>query len=249
MATPSAAPNRKQLTDDLANHEAQLDQVEAALTNDPDNEELLKLKNDLLDVKKLTLDLLELAPAPKPPQDHHPSSSVYQWKQGDRVKAAWPDNGKYYGALVEVLSGDGATASVRFDGYGTTIFVRLSELRPLTWKEEPADKQTKKVVKPNAKEKRAEIREYKKKKAAKKKEKMNEVEEFREHEKGRWKSFSQKSSKSRSGPLNAKQRKSIFAVPDSLEGKVGVGTCNVGGKGMTDFSSRTKNSSLKQDQS
>ncbi len=28
------------------------------------------------------------------------------------------------------------------------------------------------------------------------------------------------SSKSRSGPLNAKQRKSIFAVPDSLEGKV-----------------------------
>ncbi len=41
-------------------------------------------------------------------------------------------------------------------------------------------------------EKRAEIREYKKKKAAKKKEKMNEVEEFREHEKGRWKSFSQK---------------------------------------------------------
>lgn len=58
---------------------------------------------------------------------------------------------RYYGALVEVLSGDGATASVRFDGYGTTIFVRLSELRPLTWKEEPADKQTKKVVKPNAK--------------------------------------------------------------------------------------------------
>ncbi len=41
-------------------------------------------------------------------------------------------------------------------------------------------------------EKKAEIREYKKKKAAKKKERMNEIEEFREKEKSRWKAFSTK---------------------------------------------------------
>ncbi len=41
-------------------------------------------------------------------------------------------------------------------------------------------------------EKRAEVREYRKKKAAKKKERMNEIEEFREKEKGRWKDFSSK---------------------------------------------------------
>ena len=127
-------------------------------------------------------------------------------------------------------------------------------------------------------QKRAEQREYKKKKALKKKERMNEVEEFREKEKSRWKAFTQKvqyallvahihvrtrtyiptvvhthththththvrihthtqSSKVKSGPLNAKQKKSIFAVPDSLTGKVcgiqvllrtvGVGTCNI----------------------
>ena len=69
MASSSATTNVKQLTENLASYEAQLDQVivyglpytirafqvcvcviqvEAALTNDPDNEELLKLKNDLL---------------------------------------------------------------------------------------------------------------------------------------------------------------------------------------------------------
>ena len=45
MAT--AGGNTKQLRENLANYEAQLHQVEAALTNDPANEELLKLKTDL----------------------------------------------------------------------------------------------------------------------------------------------------------------------------------------------------------
>ena len=44
----------------------------------------------------------------------------------------------------------------------------------------------------HSRQKRAEIREYKKKKAQKKKERMNEIEEFREKEKGRWKDFTQK---------------------------------------------------------
>lgn len=41
-------------------------------------------------------------------------------------------------------------------------------------------------------QKRAELREYKKKKALKKKEKMHEIEQFREKEKDRWKSFTHK---------------------------------------------------------
>ena len=74
----------------------------------------------------------------------------------------------------------------------------------------------------------------------KKKEKMHEIEQFREKEKERWKSFthkvvldpqlicilylssSQQSSKSRGGPINSKQKRSIFAVPDSLEGRVSL---------------------------
>lgn len=66
------------------------------------------------------------------------------------------------------------------------------------------------------------------------------------------------------GALNGKQKRSIFAVPDSLSGRVcpcigysiimavmivviqvGVGTCNIGGKGMTDFSIPAKNAASK----
>ncbi len=36
------------------------------------------------------------------------------------------------------------------------------------------------------------------------------------------------------------KKKSIFASPDDPYGKVGVGTCNIGGKGMTDFQQRGK---------
>lgn len=65
------------------------------------------------------------------------------------------------------------------------------------------------------------------------------------------------------GALDGKQKRSIFAVPDSLAGRVrctfeisntplcsialqvGVGTCNIGGKGMTDFSIPSKNAATK----
>ena len=44
------------------------------------------------EVKQLTLDLLELAPAPKSKVDQ--SAVLYDWKLGDQCKAVWPDNGK-----------------------------------------------------------------------------------------------------------------------------------------------------------
>ena len=37
-----------------------------------------------------------------------------------------------------------------------------------------------------------------------------------------------------------KARKSIFATPDSIEDKVGVGTCNIGGRGMTGYEDQKK---------
>jgi len=47
--------------DDLETYKAQLEQVEAALTSDPENEELLKLKKDLDEVINLTLELAQPA--------------------------------------------------------------------------------------------------------------------------------------------------------------------------------------------
>lgn len=83
--------------------------MEAALTNDPENDELLKLKADLTvssildygyysdlwrcsflqEVRKLTVDLLELAPEPK-----RKDRSSFEWKCGDPCRAVWTENGR-----------------------------------------------------------------------------------------------------------------------------------------------------------
>jgi len=35
-------------------------------------------------------------------------------------------------------------------------------------------------------------------------------------------------------------KKSIFATPDAANGRVGIGTCGIGGRPMTDFSHAEK---------
>ena len=96
-----------------------------------------------------------------------------------------------------------------------------------------------------------ELQELRKKKVQKKVARLQEIEESREKEKLRWKEFAHRSGK-KGAPIGGKQKRSIFAVPDSIHGKVcnhfvshcclmfppiqvGVGTCNVGGKGMTGY--------------
>ena len=62
---------------------------------------------------------------------------------------------RYYNAVVDMLSGDGDTCTVTFDGYGTTVIVRLSDLRPRGWEEEEEEgggaKKKKLDARPNAK--------------------------------------------------------------------------------------------------
>nr|CAH8876404.1 unnamed protein product [Trichobilharzia regenti] len=59
--------------------------------------------------------------------------------------------------------------------------------------------------------------------------KEEEIESFCEKEKNRWLNFSKKMIKT------GKTKKSIFASPEALDGRVGVGTCGIGGKPMTKF--------------
>jgi survival-of-motor-neuron-related-splicing factor 30 len=87
----------------------------------------------------------------------------------------------------------------------------------------------------SSRQKRDELREIKKKKTEKKLARMQVIEQHREGEKQRWKDFTSKSLKTKGKPLSGKLKKSIFSVPDSTEGRVGIGTCNIGGKGMTDY--------------
>ncbi|KAG8179695.1 hypothetical protein JTE90_025651 [Oedothorax gibbosus] len=223
------------LSSNLQGYQIQLQQVEAALTTEPDNEELLKLKKDLQEVILLTTDLIK-ASADKPSTSGatEGSSSNYGipsrgWKGGDACLAPWSEDGQYYEALIEEVTPDGQ-CTVNFVAYGNTDVADIESLRPLTNEgqlSESATKSRKQILQAQ--------KEYKKKKAQKKAQRMKQMEEEREKEKNKWHSFNTKA-------LNKKGhiKKSIFASPDNINGRVGIGTCGIGGRPMTEFQQQEK---------
>lgn len=75
-------------------------------------------------------------------------------------------------------------------------------------------------------------KEYLKRKKAKKQQRFKVLEEEREQDKNKWLNFSTKNTK-KSGAVKVK---SIFASPDNVNGRVGIGTCGVSGNPMTKYS-------------
>ena len=66
---------------------------------------------------------------------------------------------------------------------------------------------------------------------------FKELEEERECEKKKWLAFTTKASKNKKVGV---KNKSIFASPDSVNGRVGIGTCGISGKPMTEFATASK---------
>lgn len=100
--------------------------------------------------------------------------------------------------MIDIISADGESCTLTFEGYNTTEIVRLGDLRPCGWEEEEEGKtgikKKKMDARANAKyadveshvepadydisslrEKKAEMREQKKKKAQKKKERLQVI--------------------------------------------------------------------------
>ncbi|KAL8578888.1 hypothetical protein ACOMHN_001850 [Nucella lapillus] len=74
-------------------------------------------------------------------------------------------------------------------------------------------------------------------KSQKKAQRLKQMEEERETEKNKWLDFNAKTfSKTSKG----KVKKSIFATPDGMSGRVGVGTCGLSGKPMTAYQMQEK---------
>lgn len=242
------------LAGNLANYKLQLQQVEAALTTDADNEDLLKLKNDLQEVITLTKELVdsqarsELNDADSDDDDDQVSSgpaaagtsshdddaarawlaSDVTWKPGDKCRAIWSENHQYYLATVDEILDDGS-CSVIFDKYGTTEVTQVTLLRPWDEAEEAQVAEKKPKTK---KDLSIAQREWKKRKAQKKAQRLKQMEDEREQDKNKWLQFNTKVfAKTSKGRV----RKSIFATPDSTSGRVGIGTCGVSGRPMTKF--------------
>ncbi|GAB1610887.1 survival of motor neuron-related-splicing factor 30-like [Argonauta hians] len=232
-------------------YKSQLQQVEASLTSDPENSDLLKLKKDLLEVIELTLQLLNIGPASGSSNAEEgtgeqassndtetPQAVQTTWRAGDVCQALWSVDGQYYEAKIDEILPDG-TCTVTFDGYGNTDITQASLLKP---SEADAD-QSLEGLGPEAKRLKskkdliAEEREKKRKKAQKKAQRMKQLEEERETEKNKWLDFNAKTfSKTNKG----KVKRSIFASPDNINGRVGIGTCGTGGKPMTEYHPQEK---------
>ncbi|XP_059154373.1 survival of motor neuron-related-splicing factor 30-like [Physella acuta] len=238
--------------DDLKTYELQLQQVEAALTTDPTNEELLKLQKDLQEVIQLTTELISapVANATGSGTSATVSSTsgggqkassedgaVPDWKVGDKCMALWEEDGQHYEALIEEVLEDG-TCTVTFTGWNNSTISPISQLKPV----DPILKRGAKGdrvtdAKKSKKDLIAEQREYKRKKSLKKAQRMKQLEEEHEQDKNKWLDFNHKTfAKTTKG----KVKKSIFATPDSVSGKVGVGTCGSGGKPMTSYQHQEK---------
>uniref|UniRef100_A0A8C1TRL6 Survival of motor neuron-related-splicing factor 30 n=1 Tax=Cyprinus carpio TaxID=7962 RepID=A0A8C1TRL6_CYPCA len=219
----------EELAKQLSNYKAQLQQVEAALSTDPDNEDLLKLQKDLQEVIELTKDLLtsqpvEGATSTKSSEAVAPTRS---WRVGDHCLATWIQDGQVYEAEIEEIDTENGTAAVTFAGYGNAEVMPLHVLKPV---EEGRSREEDGGKPKSKKELLAEQREYKKKKAQKKVQRMKELEQEREDQKSKWQQFNNKAySKNKKGQV----KRSIFASPESVNGKVGVGTCGIADKPMT----------------
>lgn len=241
------------MSDELQNYQLQLQQVEAALLTDPDNEELKKLKIDLEEVIDLTLDLRSKAEeAANLPEYTEPVGLVDEedeitksllaveqfvaknkakkiWRVGDVCMAKWNENGQYYEAKIDAINADGQV-NVTFETYKNRGVTILSELKEFTGQKRPLSEAEKlKKGKVN--------KEYLKRKKLKKQQRFKELEEEREIEKKKWLAFASRAVKTKKSGL---QTKSIFASPDSVNGRVGIGTCGISGKPMTEFTAAEK---------
>lgn len=87
----------------LEEYQIQYEQVEISLKNDPNNSELLKLKEDLEEVIKLTNELIGETENEKmqeeddedlPTTNKMSTCKQIRWKAGDKCLAVWKTDGK-----------------------------------------------------------------------------------------------------------------------------------------------------------
>ncbi|MEJ1274880.1 survival motor neuron domain containing 1 [Cricetulus griseus] len=225
------------LAKQLASYKAQLQQVEAALSGNGENEDLLKLKKDLQEVIELTKDLLSTQPSETLASSDSFASTQpsHSWKVGDKCMAIWSEDGQCYEAEIEEIDEDNGTAAITFAGYGNAEVTPLLNLKPVEEGRKAKEDSGNKPM--SKKEMIAQQREYKKKKALKKAQRIKELEQEREDQKVKWQQFNNRAySKNKKGQV----KRSIFASPESVTGKVGVGTCGIADKPMTQYQDTSK---------
>merc|ERR1719427_244944 len=119
---------------DMENYKEQLRQVEAALAIDEKNEDLQKLRDDLLEVIALTEELTQINEVvdevvSTPTTSTSNQNTVTAWNVGDRIQALRRMDGQYHTGTVDMIADDGISCTVKFDNSGTVDVVKVSSLR------------------------------------------------------------------------------------------------------------------------
>jgi hypothetical protein len=243
------------LSKQLEDYESQLAIVEGALSEDPTQFEFQQVKDNLIDVIKITKDLLVLKKETDNQRPTYPDIFEVATARGIfvgmQVEAVWED-GEWYKGTVTHISIEGF--QITFSEYGNINTVGPHQVRPrkahdvvvvdakqagaqtfATKNTLVVDKHTGELVLPASLKitptDSEQVRKMKKKgiKALKSEHRKIVAEEQRNKRKASWQDFQNK------GKVNKKAKKdggSIFQSPDTIEGKVGV----VGsGKKMTEF--------------
>jgi len=183
-----------------------------------------------------------------------------QVQVGDRVRACWGDDGMFYKAIIQNITEDGKY-DVEFTKYKNKATVPLEDIQLVKEKKAPIMKTVDKKgwthvaeevyipesLKPKPEDSK-EILDKKrlKKRKLKKQHRRMLKEAAQDNRQNAWKRFRRKGERSKKKGLKAnlfRKAKSIFAAPESLEGRVGVFGS---GTGMTEFGERTHFHNLKR---
>ena len=215
---------------DLETYQVQLQQVEGALSGDPDNEGLKDLHRELKELISLTEQALaqqgaatssSAAGSSSKKQNAH-STPGPQWKAGDECLAKYSSDGQWYPARIASVGGsvENRVYTIVFKGYNTTEVVNSSVIKAL-----PANYQASNnpyLSLASTKRKLTQVEEEERERKKKKNEKKLEVRAQKAKEQNEkqatWKKFAKKSEK-KGIHIAGVAGTSIFKTPDYPLGK------------------------------
>ncbi|TPX55805.1 hypothetical protein PhCBS80983_g05016 [Powellomyces hirtus] len=239
------------MAQELAQYQFQLDQVDEALSKDPGNEELEKLRGDLTELITLYSSLVQeqeaTAAATETKKKRSAPDAGRKWEVGQTVSAKYSGNGRFYEGVIEALpegTPDGMYHIV-FAGYTTKESVKPGDVREISAApvqpsankkraiEAPVTAATIAATNPDANKKK---KKFKPKDGAPSKRDKEQIQKQQA-----WLSFATGGDKKRKSSASAvkppMKKPSMFATPDDPMAKVGV----IGsGKPMTQFQQRGK---------
>ena len=214
---------------DLETYQVQLQQVEGALSTDPDNEGLKDLRKELKELISLTeLALAQqgavtsAAGSSSSKKQNAQSTPGPQWKAGDECLAKYSSDGQWYPARIASVGGsvENRVYTIVFKSYNTTEVVNSSVMKALPTNYQASNNPYLSLT--NTKRKLTQVEEEERERKKKKNEKKLEVRAQKAKEQNEkqatWKKFAKKSEK-KGIHIAGVAGTSIFKTPDNPMGK------------------------------